>query len=580
MRKVNNLMFIILAMILASSAMAEAITTRVDQALEAGTLAADEAVFILYNSVYDINAIPLEYSDGATLEPCGTAAFDMLVKLYDSCSVPVQEQLDGPLRGRPNVGSPEYTDETEHFVIHWTDNGANATDQSYIDELTVAFELAWTVQIEELDFDAPPSDQGLGGSEKYDVYVMSLNPGTMGYCSTGGEFPDPTTPEADYSSHIAMSNNVSGYGIENLRETTTHEFQHGVQAGYEAAEPTWFKENCSVWIENEVYDTNGYAQYLHSGENCLRQSWRDIRSPAMYWYGGSPWPMFMEVSTGSPDAVRMVWELCADTVGVNMLGAIDGTAQHYGKDFETWLMEYSCWRWFTGNRADDEHYEYEESSIWTPGALVLPWNNVTMDELPIMLTDSVYGPEALGMVWVKIDVADYDGWINFDFDGRDGWEWGIGVISTKEDGTDSYFTQRIYNQESTINLSVDATGWDEVIIAIQNFTISTFEATYVFELSTVTGIEEGEGATAIAVTPLSNPMAGTSAITVTLPTAGFSTLNIYDVSGRMIQNIHAGELPAGNSDISIDTEELGTGTYFARLIAPGGGCSSRFVVVN
>ncbi len=575
----NTIILALMVLAFSSIAQADAITMRVEEALENGTLSADEAVVILYNSVYNQEAIPSEFIDGTYNVPCATAAFDMIASLSESCSASVLEQLDF-VKGRPNPGSPAYTDETEHFVIHWTDAGANATNQSYIDELKIAFELAWTVEIDNLGFDAPPSDQGLGGSEKYDAYVMSLNPGTMGYCSTNGEFPDPNTPEADYSSHIAMSNNVSGFGIENLRETTAHEFQHGVQAGYEAAEPTWFKENCSVWVENEVYDTNGYAQYLHSGENCLRQSWRDIRSGAMYWYGGSPWPMFMEVSTGTTDAVRMVWELCADTVGINMIGAIDGTAQHYGKDFETWLMDYACWRWFTGNNADDEHYEYEESSIWTPGPLVLPWNIVTMNELPITLTDSVYGPESYGMVWVSIDVDEYDGWLNFNFDGRNGWEWGIGVISTKEDGTDSYFTQRITNSEGTIDLGIDAGGWDKVIIAIQNFTVSSLEATYVFDISTITGIEESEAGVTLSVTPVTNPMAGTSAITVSLPTAGFSTLNIYDLSGRLIQNIHAGELPAGDSNISLDSSELEAGTYFARLMAPGGGCSSRFIVVN
>ncbi len=574
-----RLLFFVFTLILAVSANADAVTTRVDQALNTDALTADEAVFILFNSIHNSSAVPSEFIDGTTKEPCGTAAFDMIVRLYDSCSAPVKEELD-VLLARPVVGSPEYLAETEHFVIHWTDTGVNATDQSYVDELEDAFELSWTVEIDDLGFEAPPSDLGLGGSAKYDVYILSLNPGTMGYCSTGGEFPDPTTPEADYSSHIAMSKDVSGYGIENLRETTSHEFQHGIQAGYEAAEPTWFKENCAVWVENEVWDTNGYAQYLHSGENAIRQSWRDIRSPAMYWYGGSPWPMFMEVSTGSPDAVRMVWELCADTVGSNMLGAIDGTARYYGKDLETWLMDYACWRWFTGALADDEHYEIEESSLWTPGALVLPWNRVTMDELPILLTDSVYGPEALGMVWISIDVAEYDGWLNFDFDARDNWEWGIGVISTKDDGTDSYYTHKISNPESTINLSFDAEGWDDVILVIQNFTISTFEGTYEFVLSEATGIEEGESTEVLALTPMTNPMSGNSAITVSLTTAGFSTLNIYDVSGRLVHNAHAGELPVGNSDISINADELGNGTYFARLIAPDGGCSSRFVIVD
>jgi len=573
--------YVLLALLAAlfSTATADTVLSRVDDALEAGTITSDQAVVILWNSIQDRSLLPVEFVEGTVDVPCGTPVMDRITFLLDDCSEPIRREMVD--LARPSVGSPEYTYDTSdgHFKIHWTDNGVNATNLAWVQTIAEGFEYAWEQEINVLDWDAPPSDLGLGGDTRFDVYVMALEGGTIGWCSSSGEPPDPTTPEADYSSHIAMSNSES-WGSVQIQSTCAHEFKHAVQNGYEAAEPSWFKENCATWMEYMVgYST--YIGYLHGGDNCLRRPWYDIRTmdEGLYEYGCTPWPMYMQYRCGGQEAVRMVWEECAAVIGNNLLQAIDSTAANYGLTFLDFLAEYDAWRWFTGSHADGDYYPYEESSQWTPGPFVFTPHNIS--SLPASGDEYVYPPEVYGMHWIRVDVADYQSWILFDFDGRDGFPWTVGVIQTDEDGNSAFQYHFVENSGSTLELAANAAGWDEVVFYVQPTYQTTLTMTYDFTITEMTGIGEGtpQGGD-FTLTAGSNPMTSGQSITVGLPVAGFTTLDVYDLGGRMVQTILAEEMPAGQTSVSWNASSLSGGTYFVRLAGQGGGAVMKVVLVD
>jgi hypothetical protein len=569
--------FLTLLLLPAALLWADTAVSRIDAALENGSITPDEAAMYYVWSVRDSGRLPSSLAEGTEAEPCGTPAFDRVYLMLDSVSEEIRGQLM-PFLARPVLSGPESIYDTPggHFKIHWTTDGEDATDFAWVQLLGNGFDTSWETEVNTMGWDAPPSDLGLGGDTRYDIYIMSLDAGVMGYCSSSGEPPDPTTPEADCASHIAMSN-MQSYGSENMVETTSHEFQHAIQDGYEAAEPSWFKENCATWVQNEVWTTNHYADYLTSGENCLRRPWFDIRSGAMYHYGASPWPMYMEVRCGGQQAVRTVWEKCADTVGANMLDAIGETAESYGMSFEQWLAEYTCWRWFTGTLADDEHYEYEESSMWNPGAYVFPSHVV--NTLPWTGTAGVYPPDTFGHHWIKVNVSSYQGWITLDFNGRDSIDWIIGVIQTSSSGEDAFTYTVVTNPTATYNVGVNTSGWQYVIFCIQPITDSSVTFTYDVSVTYQTGIEgdPGAGAQSPSVT-CANPFAAGGSIRISLPQAGFTTLNIYDITGRLVDTPVASSMDAGEHDLSWSAEGLSEGAYFVRLTAPGGGMTRRIVL--
>jgi len=572
--------YIMLALLAAiiSTAAAETVLSRVNDGLESGDITPDQAVVYLWGSIHDRSMLPADLLEGTVEVPCGTPVMDRITSLLESCTAPVRgDMLD---LARPSVGSPEYTYNTAggHFKIHWTDNGVNATTLSWVETIGTGCDFAWEQEINVLDWDAPPSDMGLGGDNRVDIYVLSLEGGTIGWCSSSGEPPDPTTPEADYSSHIAMSNSQS-WGEEQIQSTCTHEFKHAVQNGYEAAEPSWFKENCATWMEYMVgYDT--YIGYLHGGANCLRRPWYDIRTMGdLYEYGCSPWPMYMQYRCGGQETVRMVWEECAAVIGPNMLAAMDSTAAQYGMTFKQWLAEYDAWRWFTGAHADGDYYPYGESSQWTPGPYVFAPHNIST--LPASGDEYVYPPDNYGLHWIHVDVTDYQSWILFSFDGRDGFPWTVGVIQSDESGNSAFEYHFVENSSATLSLAANAAGWDEVIFYVQPTYESTLTMTYDFTITQMTGIEEGETqGGSFTVSAVSNPMVPGESIMLGIPSAGFTTLDVYDLSGRMVQTVFSEDMPAGQTTVRWDADGLSDGAYFLRLTGSGGGASTKVVLVN
>ena len=569
---------VILLSVLALAA-ADTVLSRVNDALEAGDITPDQAVMILHNSLYDLELVPIEYTEGTIDVPCGTAAMDRITFMLDDCTAPIREQMLD--LARPVVGSPEYTYDTPggHVKIHWTDNGINATNMTWVTTVAEGFDYAWEQEVNVLDWDAPPSDLGLGGDTRLDVYMLNIPGSVIGWCSSSGEPPDPTTPENDYSSHIAMDTDM-GWGELQIQSTAAHEFKHAIQNGYEAAEPSWFKENCATWMEYMLgYPT--YTAYLHGGDNCLRRPWYDIRTmdEGLYEYGCTPWPMYMQFRCGGQEAVRRVWEEAAAVHGADMLDALERASNYYGMSFMQWLAEYDAWRWFTGMNASDHYYPIEECSLWTPGPYVFAPH--TISTLPASGDEYVYPPEIYGMHWIKVDVENYQSWITFNFDGRDQFDWHVGVIQSTESGNTAFQYHTVDNTAATLALNANAEGWDTVIFYVQPILQTTLTMTYDFTITEMTGIEESEGAGGMfSVTPAANPMSSGQTLLLDIPASGFTTLNVYDVSGRMVQNIFTGELQAGQNTMAWDAGSLSAGAYFLRLTGSGGGASTKVVLSN
>ncbi len=570
---------IVILMSVLALASADTILSRVNDALDAGDISPDEAVMLLHNSLYDLDMIPIEYTDNTISVPCGMSTMDRITVLLEDCTAPIREEMLD--LARPEVGSPEYLYDTPggNFKIHWTDTGINATSLAWVETCAEGLDYAWEQEVNVLEWDAPPSDLGIGGDDRLDVYMINIEGGVIGWCTSAGNPPDPTTPEADYASHIALDADES-WGEVQIQSTCAHEFQHAIQNGYEAAEPSWFKENCATWMEYKVgYDT--YAAYLHGGDNCLRRPWYDIRSmdEGLYEYGCTPWPMYMQYRCGGQEAVRMVWENCAAVQGANMLDALNTTAEYYGLSFLDWLAEYDAWRWFTGHNASDHYYPLEECSLWTPGPYTFAYH--TISSLPASGDEGVYPPEVYGLHWIKVDVTSYQKWIEFAFNGRDNFQWHVGVIQSADDGRTAFQYHTVDNTSATLDLAADAEGWDEVIFYVQPIFQTTLTMTYEFDITEMTGIEGTEGAAELfTVTPSANPIISGQSILLDIPTSGFTTLNVFDITGRMVQNIYTGDMQAGQNTLAWDAGALSAGTYFLRLSGIGGGASVQVVLSN
>ncbi|MDQ4024789.1 MAG: hypothetical protein M3217_04765, partial [Actinomycetota bacterium] len=233
----------------------------------------------------------------------------------------------------------------EHFCVHWAEAGRHRINLSdgadentvpdYVDAVQSTLEDVWTVEIDQLGFDAPKSDvtsrnRGVPAADasKLDVYLVNSGAdGVYGYCGTDDpNLIDPfTTYEYwDGSSYCALDNDFvpSQFGgapaLESLQVTAAHEFFHAIQLGYSAGHDTWMSEGTATLMEELVYDEiNDNYQYLTA--SSLRQPHVPLnRNRPSYHYGVWIFWRFLTELPSAPqgpaigvDVIRDTWELAA-----------------------------------------------------------------------------------------------------------------------------------------------------------------------------------------------------------------------------------------------------------------------------
>jgi hypothetical protein len=471
--------------------------------------------------------------------------------MFDRLSAPIREEIL-LLLARPGLSDPEYTFNSpmDYFKIHWTDSGADATTLAYAQSIADIMDYSWTIQCDSMGYFEPPPDKYAGGDDRYDIYLMLLSGGTPGYCSSGGEYKPPDSTHSCSASYIAIR---TGMGMNLCKATGSHEFQHAVQMSYDYQEPTWFMENCAVWMEDMVYDDiNDYIGYVGGGDNPIRKPWYDIRSQAMYWYGGCIYPRYMWLRMDEY-AVREVWELCAETIGINTLLAQQDMYANHGMTWEQGFMEYGCWRWFVKTHWYEGCGMFDDEATLWGSPYVFSYHNHT--SLPASGDDGIYDPDRFGIVWIKVDLENYqDGWIEMAFDGRNGFEWNMGTILWLESGDHEYVWYDCDPTTGDINVAVPGAGWDYVIFLVAFMGETSVTHYYEYNITYETGIEGGVITPAeLDLTVSANPLTAGGEITMDIPAAGAARL--FD-----------GTVEAGNHAVSYNGELL-QGTYFLRLYA-------------
>jgi hypothetical protein len=572
--------FLVLAvLLLAASASADTCADRVMALVESGELQGGDAAWHLACSIVAPERLPASLTDGTEPARCGTPYVTEAIRLAESdpSSELSREALD--LLARPTLSGPEYIVDSPAgwFKVHWTDQGEDASNSAYATALAAHADYCRQIECAQMGYDVPPSDLGLGGDNKYDLYVMQID--ALGYTTYSGEPSDPTTPENDYASHIAI---LISMGDNLLKVTQSHEYQHAIQMGYDVSEPSWFMENTSTWIEDMVYDdVNDYCGYLHSGDNPLRKPWWDIRSGSgnLYWYGGCIWTRYIGLRM-EVDAVRDIWEECGNVVGNNMLAAQGEIFGNYGLTWEQAFQEYGCWRWFTASQWYSGCGMFDdEATMWSPGPYVFPYHSVTT--LP--WTGNQGGPDyetdQYGLHWIRVNLANYQGgWVNMHFDGRDGFEWNLGVIMWDTAGNHEYYWYNCDASTGIKDVAVKAAGWDYVIFFPSFMSSTSVSRYYTANVTYSTGLEGGEQPGGLTLEIAGNPASAATAVTFGTPSSRAVRLDVYDLGGRIVRTLFDGETGEGLQTVQLG-EGLVPGAYFVRLSA-GVGVITRSIVVS
>lgn len=203
-----------------------------------------------------------------------TGGFEMAITFGGAEVLAVYHELT-----RTELSGETQTYDTEHFRIHYTLEGVDAATIEYVKAVAATFEEMRRILVEEMGWPPPPLDGGLGGDDRYDVYLIDLigsGETALGYTSPQmviGDHPATEAVETNATtSDIAIDNDFEDADTDNplalMRATVAHELHHAIQFGYDGGDPHgWIYEATATWIETQAagddQDATGYVEYAY-----------------------------------------------------------------------------------------------------------------------------------------------------------------------------------------------------------------------------------------------------------------------------------------------------------------------------
>jgi len=317
----------------------------------------------------------------------------------------------------PDISHKFFISKSNLFKIHYDTVGYNApslvdTDNNgtpdYIDSVAFYFEYAYQVQVNEIGYKSPIPDRGGRGSDHYDVYIWDLgnsdNLGVEPY-HEGGTYGFTMPTENDIIqyepfqrsyTYIVVDNNYSptdsvrklnngpkypAYketGIDALKITASHEFQHAIQFlyGISTPAPITIMEMCGVAMEFRLYpDSKDYLGYVKNIFANLSSNPFGVDN-AQTGYGYSIFAKYILQNYGDK-ILKNMWELVGQNV--ELYRALDSSFTLNNLNFVDEWFKFSKWIYYTGGRAIKGEYfdnaeelpeiRFDRTLVYTPPSI-------------------------------------------------------------------------------------------------------------------------------------------------------------------------------------------------------------------
>jgi len=364
---------------------------------------------------------------------------------WDKLSASTQQEiLDLRAHG---FGQLKETAETEHFVIHYTTQGAHAVRDvdangngrsDFIDVAVESWERIWDVEIEQLGYPAP---KGMPQA-KFHVYFQNLR---LYYGYTAALQPIETLASSPVAlgtagAYIVVENDFAeGFppndedvtGSEPVRSgaqkvTNAHEFMHASQFNINIYQSGWLFESHATWAEDQVYDDlNDWRWYIN----------RFLATPDFpifnrFVYGSAFFQNWMSEKLGR-DVPRQIW----------LAGRTRSTA-----DAVRDVAFGGSWEGIKGFAPDEYLLNISDFTTDPPSVIPVPRNVIRAvhSTYPVSVTlppskGNVINraPWGLGANFVEFLPGGASGSLTLSFDGTDGFAWWAFAVTTDARGRSS-----------------------------------------------------------------------------------------------------------------------------------------------
>ncbi len=468
-----------------------AVTTNlelINQEYAAGKLDYSAYLLLKLQAARHNQALPGRYqAEGVLPLRCGTLPGMEAIRVWNQLDQPTQSSLLSYLQ-RPSLPFT-YDSPGGNFKIHYATAGADAVPGAdtnsnsvpdYVERLAEYADSSWHTEVDILGYYLPPSDGGVGGDNKYDIYALDLGTGLYGYCQPENPGPQPWN---DYDSYIAVHKDmVTGFSCPNgdpdgvqlgrLKVTVAHEFFHAVQFAYDVFDSDWFYETSSTWMEDVVFDqTNDYYCYLPGHFVYPEISLQEVNGFSEYAH--CIWNHFLAENFGD-SLIREVWEGMISSSAIPVMQSI--LSGKYGTSFSEEFQEFTVWNYITGFRDDGAHYS--EAASYDTAWIMREENSFPFYSHGPSTSPYDERPDNLSCNYIRLNVQSLSGKLLVFFDGQDGMPWGAGVVKQVSVGTYD-FDQITLNGSGAGELEIPVVeNYEEVVLIPTLLATSGLNRTY------------------------------------------------------------------------------------------------------
>lgn len=466
---------------------------------------------------------------------------------------------------RNKSAQPTYTSPSGKFVFTYETTGDNAVPSGdantngvpdYVEWAATAADSSYNHLVQTLGFSDPIPD-----GSTYDVSFEDM--GFYGFAETiGGNGP---------GTRIVLENDFAGFPANDdpdgdqrgaLRVTMAHEFKHAIQFeqnNFNGEADNWAEMDATL-IEEVVYDVvNDYYNYLGGsgdvfggpGTTVIPGSYEDIT-----------WALFFHEKYGE-DFWPATWDRIESSgSSLSLLDAVDQELTSKGVVYTAALQELYAWHFVSG-AYNNANFGFDEALFYpTPNAQA----NVTQvnDQFSNDISLGRFSSYFLNVKPPASQTGDVS--VLVDTENRDNIS--LAVVGIFKDGSVEFELATLESDFLVVNEGWKWADIDRVgaIVVNKNQSISrSFKIRVSDTFPTSIPIDNTIPTTTELKQNYPNPFNPSTTIPVSISEFQKVTVDIYDITGRLVQNVFSGNLRSGNYELPVNLENLASGVYMYRL---------------
>lgn len=401
-----------------------------------------------------------------TLGKCGTDLVKTFHQSKSSLSPSVVSEIESYLLASPTEVSSVYLSPSGRFKLTYVTTGADAVPSAdsnangkpdYVERVAIYFDQSWDKEVTELGFAAPPA--------------TSANPYEIGFEEM--EYYGYTEPVSGTNgTHIVMHRNFSGFpanddpegdAIGAAKVTAAHEFKHALQfmsSGWNGESSNWLEMD-ATWAEDLVYDyVNDYYNYLDGAGNIFTTPATTLNPGS---YEDATFAHYFSQSNSDLFWVE-VWKAIENNNAITMVDAMSATLNSLGKSFQLEFNNAYVWHVASGTRARTG-FGFDEAGKF-PNQTV----NKTHSAAPVSGTQTGTSLAKLSGNIIVIKPVAIPANDSLLFDGADGGNLGVSLMTYKNDGTlvVESFVPDLVTKKVNVKFTVPDSDVKEIVLVVTN----------------------------------------------------------------------------------------------------------------